>query len=164
METIRYASIDDLETLVEMRIRFLNEFMPPSDPAQEDILRETLTDYMRKALETGEYVGLLGFSDGRLASAGGMVVWRLPASYRMMHGRKGYILSIYTALEYRRRGLCKMMIDEFIRYGRSHDIDTLHLHAGAMGDLIYRRAGFGEPHEPELSIYDVGKIEGSQQV
>ncbi len=70
METIRYASIDDLETHVEMHIRFLNEFIPPADPTQEGILREALTDYMRQALDTGEYVGLLGFSDGKLASAG----------------------------------------------------------------------------------------------
>ncbi len=153
---IRFATPSDLETLVDLRIRFLNEFMPPSDQSKETILRENMTRYMQKALETGEYVGLLGFYDGELASAGGMVVWNLPSSYRMLNGRKGYILSIYTIPKYRRNGLCGKMIDEFVAYGKSHGIDTLHLHAGAMGDKIYRKAGFGEPHEPELVIYGVG--------
>ncbi len=154
--TINNATPSDREILVEMRIRFLNEFMPPDDMGAEEILRENLAKYMQRALESGEYIGLLGYIDGVLASAGGMVVWQLPASYRMMRGRKGYILSIYTIPEFRRKGLCGMMIDEFIRYGKSHEIDTLHLHAGAMGDKIYRKAGFGQPHEPELVIYDVG--------
>ncbi len=156
--TLHYATEQDIDTLLEMRVRFLNEYMPPDDKEAETELRKNLREYMKK-VATGEYIGILAFADGKLAAAGGMVVWEAPSSYRMMRGRKGYILSIYTIPEFRRRGICGSIIDEFIEYARGHEIDTLHLHAGPMGDKIYRRAGFGEPHEPELVIYDASKKE-----
>jgi len=152
----RLATLDDLPVLVELRLLFLAEFMRREPDEQTEVLRRNLTEYFRQALPDGSYVSVLAKFNGEPVACGGMVVWRVPPGYRMMQGRKGYILCMYTRPSFRKRGIGKRIIELLLSEAERLDLNEVHLHAASDGIRIYRQAGFIEPYEPELVQYMKG--------
>lgn len=154
-EELRYrrASVDDVETLVRYRIRFLNELHNHPDDEETEILRKSLREYFAKAIPSHAFIAWLAEYNGRIVGTGGMVVWERPANYGGLEsGRLGYILNCYTIPEARRKGICTRLLCELIKEAKSLGLRYLHLNATEDGMQIYRKAGFAEPDDTELML------------
>jgi GNAT superfamily N-acetyltransferase len=149
----RRASVDDVESLVDYRVRFLNELYGHPENDETEILRGSLREYFREAIPSGCFVAWLAERNGKTVGTSGMVVWQMPGRYGGLEsGRLGYILNMYTVPEARRKGICTRLLDELIREAKASGIKYLHLHASEDGISIYRKAGFNKPDQIELSI------------
>jgi GNAT superfamily N-acetyltransferase len=151
--TYRRATVADLETLVDLRVRFLNEMYHHTDNAETDALRASLRAYFTEATASGAFVAWLAQHDGRTVGTSGMVVWRLPGRYGgLVSGEVGYILNLYTVPEARKNGICTRLLQELVGEARSLGLTYLHLHATEDGINIYRRMGFAEPDLVEMEL------------
>ena len=149
----RRANINDIEILVDYRIQFLNELYNHPENGETEILRNTLRQYFSEAIPSKNFIAWLAEYDGKIIGTSGMVVWRIPARYGgLEYGRLGYILNLYTIPEARRKGICTRLLNELIKEAKSLGLKYLHLHASQEGISIYRKAGFVEPDQPELTL------------
>ncbi len=152
--TINYrrATVADCNMLTELRIAFLHDMMNREESQETEALRENIRQYLLRKMPRDEYVCWVAEVNGDMVGTGGMVLWEATPNYRMMNGRKGYIMSIYTRPAYRRQGIAKRIVDELLNEARNLGVDVAHLHAAPAGLNTYLRAGFAPPDEPELKL------------
>jgi len=149
----RRANINDIEFLVDYRVRFLNELYNHPEDDETEILRKALRQYFSEAIPSNNFIAWLAEYNGKIIGTSGMVVWRMPAKYGGLEsGRLGYILNLYTVPEARRKGICTRLLNELIKEAKSLGLKYLHLHASEEGINIYRKAGFVEPDQTELIL------------
>jgi GNAT superfamily N-acetyltransferase len=149
----RRANEADIDSLVDMRVRFLNEMYDHPDDEETDELRQSLRGYFAESIANGSFVAWLAEHDGETIGSSGMVVWRLPGRYGgLVSGEIGYILNLYTIPEARRGGICTRLLDELIGEGRRLGLTYFHLHATNDGEEIYRRAGFADAELLEMEL------------
>jgi GNAT superfamily N-acetyltransferase len=151
--TYRRATVDDVQTLIDMRVRFLNELYSHLENDETKILRKSLRQYFSEAIPSGSFIAWLAEHEGKTVGTGGMVVWQMPGRYEGIEtGRLGYILNMYTVPESRRSGACTRLLKELIKEAKSLGLRYFHLHASEDGMTIYRKAGFVEPKRIELAL------------
>ena len=149
----RRANINDVEILVDYRVRFLNELYNHPEDDETEILRKVLRQYFSESIPYNNFIAWLAEYDGKIIGTSGMVVWRMPARYGGLEsGRLGYILNLYAVPEARRKGICTRLLNELIKEAKSLGLKYLHLHASEEGINIYRKAGFVEPDQIELIL------------
>jgi GNAT superfamily N-acetyltransferase len=149
----RRATVNDVQTLIDYRVRFLNELYGHAENEETQIVRKSLRRYFSEAIPSGSFIAWLAERDGKVVGTGGMVVWQMPGRYEGLEtGRLGYILNMYTIPEARGRGVCTRLLEELIKEAESLGLRYLHLHASKDGVNIYRKAGFVEPRNVELAL------------
>ena len=149
----RRATINDVETLAEYRVRFLNELNNHPEDDETKILGKNLREYFCKTIPSNEFIAWLAEHNGRIVATSGMVLWHLPARYGgLLSGKAGYILNMYTLPEARRKGICANLLSKLMEEARVLELRYLHLHASKDGINIYRKAGFNEPKQIELKL------------
>jgi len=149
----RRVTLSDVSTLVDYRVRFLNELHNHVENNETEVVRESLQRYFTKAISSGDFVAWVAELDGKMVATSGMVVWQIPARYGGVEsGRLGYLLNFYTIPKARRKGIAARLLNELVKDARLMGLRYLHLHASKYGESIYRKAGFVEPHMPELAL------------
>lgn len=134
--SIRRATVDDIPSIVELRLAFRRHFGPVSD---EDALRRDVADYLGRTMPAESCIVWLAERGETIVGSGVMTVYE-----RMMHdgvGREGYVLSMFTTPEHRGQGIGSDLIDTIVNYARTHDLE-LCLIATVQGRPIYERVGF----------------------
>lgn len=149
----RRVTLSDVQTLVDYRVRFLNELYSHVEDDETKVVRESLFRYFTKAIPSGDFIAWIAEIDGKTVATSRMVVWQKPAIYGGVEsGRLGYLLNFYTIPEARRKGIATRLLNKLIREARLLGLRYLHLHASKHGESIYKKAGFVEPHMPELTL------------
>ncbi|MCA9070471.1 MAG: GNAT family N-acetyltransferase, partial [Planctomycetaceae bacterium] len=100
MWTIRRATIDDLETLVSLRINFLEEVNNSGEG-----LREALAAYFRRMLPSENYIAWLAIHEGEPIGTAGFVFLDKPPSGKNPWGREAYVMNVYTLPGWRKQGV-----------------------------------------------------------
>ena len=149
----RRANIDDIEVLIDYRVRFLNELYNHPNDEQTEVLRKSLRQYFYEAIASNDFVAWVAEYNGIIIGTSGMVVWQRPANYGGLEsGKLGYLLNFYTIPEARRKGIGTRLLNELIKEARFIGLKYLHLNATKDGLCIYRKAGFVEPDDIELEL------------
>ena len=149
----RRANVDDIEILIDFRVRFLNELYNHPEDYETDILRKALQEYFSEATPSNDFIASLAEYNGKIIGTSGMVVWQMPARYGGLEsGKLGYILNLYTIPQARKKDICTRLLNELIKEAKSLGLTYLHLHASEDGINIYRKAGFAEPDQIELKL------------
>jgi ribosomal protein S18 acetylase RimI-like enzyme len=150
--TYRRATIEDIDVLVEFRLRFLADRAGSEKAPGEDILAKYLRDYFQEAMPQRTFIAWLAEREGKVVATSGMVVWQIPPNNSVMTGRLGYILNMYTMPEARRQGICTALLEKTIEEARALGLSRVQLHASKTGEGVYRRRGFVEPSDVELLL------------
>jgi ribosomal protein S18 acetylase RimI-like enzyme len=151
--TYRRANMADLDTLVDLRIRFLNDFFKRSDGEDTAVLRGNLASYFSRAVKEETFIAWLAESGEEVVATSGMVIWWSPPKYGGSEtGEKGYILNMYTVPEFRRKGIATRLLQELLKDAKERGLTYVHLHATMNGLQIYRKAGFSDPMFEELGM------------
>jgi GNAT superfamily N-acetyltransferase len=150
--TYRRATPDDVDVLVDYRLKFLADYAGAERAPDEERVAKKLRAYFREAVPRGDFVAWLAERDGEVVATSGMVVWQIPPNNSVPTGRQGYVLNMYTVPEARRRGICAALLEKMIEEARALGLSRVHLHATREGEAIYRRRGFVEPGDAELLL------------
>ena len=149
----RRGTLDDVQVLVDLRVRFLNELLNHPENNETRVVRKSLLEYFTEAIPSRDFVAWVAEFGGKIVATSGMVVWQKPALYGGVEsGKLGYLLNFYTIPEARGKGIATRLLNELIREAKSMGLRYVHLHASKDGEPIYRKAGFVEPKMPELEL------------
>lgn len=150
--TYKLASLDDIELLVKSRIIVLREANNLDDSADMSELEAQSYDYYRQAIPSGEHIAYLIFDDYKFIGCGGVSFFRVMPTCHNPTGKKAYLMNIYTAPEYRRKGIAYKTLDLLIKSAKEQGINHITLEATAMGQPMYEKYGFTKMNnEMELS-------------
>ena len=149
----RRGTLDDIQALVDLRVRFLNELLNHPENNETRVVRKPLLEYFTEAIPSRDFVAWVAEYGGKIVATSGMVVWQKPALYGGVEsGKLGYLLNFYTIPEARGKGIATRLLNELIGEAKSMGLRYVHLHASKDGEPIYRKAGFVEPKMPELEL------------
>lgn len=140
--TIRRATLADLDALVALRVALMRE-MGDVAPADEAALAEAIRRFLIAELPAGRFlVWVAAGEDGAVIACGGLVFVRKPPSPRNHSGREAYIMNMYTAPQWRGRGLASRLFAALVAQARESGVGGIRLHATEDGRGLYARAGF----------------------
>ncbi len=150
--TLRRATTDDLDTLVAHR-RLMFEDMGYDDQPAMDSMAAKLCPWLLERMASGDYLAwLVCAPDGSIAAGTGL--WLMDWIPHMVGKgeRRGNILNVYTAPDYRRRGLARELMKAALDWCRENQIDTIILHSSPAGRTLYEEMGFAATNEMRLRL------------
>ena len=74
-------------------------------------------------------------------------------TYHNQSGNKAYIMNMYTAPEFRRRGIAYTTLDLLVEEAKNRRIQAISLEATAMGRPLYEKYGFVKMND-EMELYE----------
>jgi len=141
MATFRRAEECDAQTLTRLRLAFFEGGVHVPSRAERDALLEKLPGYF--AAHVGrDLFAYLAEEDGKAVASVFLLISERPAGPAFMTARTGTILNVYTAPEYRRRGLAQTLLETAIADARQMDVSRIDLKATPMGRGLYEKLGF----------------------
>ena len=140
--TYHLATIEDLDTLTENRIRVLRAANQLSDSVDvANITRETRNYYL-KSFKQNAHIAYLVYDGDRVVAAVGVSFFQVMPTFSNPSGKKAYIMNMWTAPSYRRKGIARQTLDLLVSAAKSKGIDFIALEATEMGRPLYEKYGF----------------------
>lgn len=128
----------DVDKFIELRINQLRE-----EGAIEDIdLVPALKDYYTRHLADGTFVSWLAMDGEEIVGTSGMSFVEKPPYFGCPSGKIGLLSSMYTADEYRRKGIAKELLSRVVREAKEYGCGAVQITASDMGVLLYTDFGF----------------------
>jgi GNAT superfamily N-acetyltransferase len=142
MTSIRRATAADVDALVWLRLRLLDEMgdIPPG--ADSDALAAAIEQYFTDQLLAQRFHAWVAEDEGRIVGTGGLVFLERPPSHDNLAGLDAYIMNIYTRPERRGGGIATAILRAMVEHARAADACRIWLHASEAGAAIYAREGF----------------------
>jgi GNAT superfamily N-acetyltransferase len=110
----RRLTAKELNIFIEMRINQLRE-----EGATEDIdLRPALKDYYNRHMKDGTFVSWLALDENKIIGTSGMSFVEKPPYFGCSSGKKGLLSSMFTAQDYRRKGIAKELLSRGVDEAR----------------------------------------------
>lgn len=144
----------DLEELVRIRMIVLRAANKLPEDADMSAVEQESRAYYKCALETGEHIAYLAYDNGAFIGAGGVSFYQVMPTWHNPSGRKGYIMNMYTAPEYRRRGVAFHMLDLLVKAAMERGVGQIGLEATQMGRPLYEKYGFVKLEDEMEWAYD----------
>jgi GNAT superfamily N-acetyltransferase len=134
----RRLTAKELDIFIEMRINQLRE-----EGATEDIdLRPALKDYYNRHMKDGTFVSWLALDENKIIGTSGMSFVEKPPYFGCPSGKMGLLSSMFTARDYRRKGIAKELLSRVVDEARQYGCGTIQITASDMGVLLYTDFGF----------------------
>ena len=138
----RRATIEDLDELVRTRIEVLRAANKLDERVDMSEVERQSRDYYTKALADGSHTAYLVYDGDKFVGAGGVSYFRVMPTYHNPSGEKAYIMNMYTAPEYRRKGIAFKTLDLLVRDAKERNVKAISLEATDMGRPLYEKYGF----------------------
>lgn len=136
------ATIEDINELVRTRIIVLRAANKLSDDVDMSLVERESHAYYSRALESGEHIAYLVYDDKTFVGAGGVSFYQVMPTYHNPSGKKAYIMNMYTASEYRRKGIAFHTLDLLVNEAKKQGVSQIALEATDMGRPLYAKYGF----------------------
>lgn len=149
---IRNTTLDDIDVIVQHR-RLMFMDMGYNDPEALDAMDARYRVWVADKIERDAYLGWFVVDEADEVAAG-VGVWiqewqPLPFD---MSARRGYVLNVYTAPHYRRRGLARRLMTMLLDACRDQGINSLVLHSSDEARHLYESLGFTPTNELQLVL------------
>jgi len=127
--------------------------MGHTDVPKVDAMAARLEPWLVQRMRAGEYLGwLVTAEDGTVAAGAG--VWLMDWLPHVIGSapRRGNIVNVYTAREFRRRGLARVLMETAVEWCRGNGLDIVILHASPEGRALYESIGFAASNEMRIRL------------
>lgn len=126
--------------------------MGHQDPAALHAMSAAFLPWLRKRLETGEYLAWIAMEDG--GPIGGLGLWLMDWPPHMIGpgAPRANILNVYVDPAFRRRGVARSLMAEALDWCRLNGIRAIVLHASQEGRKLYEQLGFAPTNEMRLLL------------
>jgi ribosomal protein S18 acetylase RimI-like enzyme len=148
---VRHATTEDINTLVAHR-RAMFVDMGYRDKRALDSMAAKCHAWLLTRMNRGEYLAWLAIApDQSIVAGAGLWLMDWPP-HMIGSGPRGNILNVYTAVEFRRRGLAGELIRAAMQWCRSNGVDVVVLHASPDGRRLYESMGFVGSNEMRIRL------------
>ena len=150
--SIQQASTANLETLVAHRRAMFHD-MGYNDDAALNAMSARFRVWLLDRMHAGHYLAwLVSAPDGSIAAGAGLWLMDWPPHMIGQGARRGNILNVYTAENFRRQGLARELMEVVLQWCRENQVDTIILHASNAGRNLYESMGFIATNEMRLRL------------
>ena len=141
---IRRATAADAGALARCRLELFREIDHDPSAEREAEFVALCECTMARFADAGLATAWLAEAPEDLSAIGSIVLLAYPRLPTLTSSGtdEGYIVSVYVAPAWRRRGLASALTDTAIAYAREVGMARVRLHATPVGREVYERAGF----------------------
>ena len=141
--TIRRATTDDIETLVELRLEMQRENSDGTQVAWAAV-EEACRRYFAETLPPEVFVVFVAEVQGRVVATSGVsFVSRPPGSTSVLQC-EGYVTNVYTVPDWRGRGVTATLLTATTEYAQQRGARLVYLHTSDAGRPVYEKLGFAQ--------------------
>ena len=139
---IRYATVKDTELLAHHRLSMWHDIHPEFGvplPGTEERTRK----WIKEKLVEGKLIGLIATAPGGdVAGSGCIWIREQPPLPMTPFLEAPHLMSLFTEVGFRRRGVGRLIAETAIAWCRSHGYDRVNLDASDAGKPLYESLGF----------------------
>lgn len=141
---MRKAGIDELDTLMEWRMRVLREVFSICEDIDTSVIRENNEAYYKAHLSDGSHTACFAIEreSGRIVGCGGICYQAEMPSPDNLTGTNGYLMNIYSLPENRGMGIGRMIIEYLIDDAKKRGTEKIYLESSEAAKKLYRQIGF----------------------
>lgn len=105
-------------------------------------IRRSYAEWLRPRIADGHYIGRLVEVDGQVIAGAGAVLLDWGATWLDPNPVKARLVNVFTAPEFRRRGLARSVVDEVLEVLRHRGVRSVSLAATPEAENLYVSLGF----------------------
>jgi GNAT superfamily N-acetyltransferase len=141
--TIRRATVDDIEALVQHRVAMQSE---NADGVEVDwaAVRDACRRYFAETLPSDIFVVFVAEAEGRIVATSGVSFVSRPPSPTSFLQCEGYVTNVYTVPAWRGRGVATALLNATIEYAQNQGARLVYLHTSDAGRSVYQKLGFAQ--------------------
>jgi GNAT superfamily N-acetyltransferase len=140
--SIRRASLEDVETLVDLRLALERESGHLTQDTLLAEVRRATRQYFLEALPAEAVLVWVAEAQGTLVATSGLIFFQKPPSERNLTGLEAYILNMYTVPAWRGQGIATRLLQTLIASAKQRQAHRIWMYATQDGRPLYERAGF----------------------
>ena len=137
----RFADINDLDLLVQLRLDFIEVDINHNDYT---VLKDNCYSYFRDALTKGLCDIILAYEENSVIGTAIIFYYNSVPSTFNITGKNAYITSMYVKEDCRRKGIATAMLQQLIKITKQKGYPIIMLNASEMGKALYKKFGFSE--------------------
>lgn len=139
---IRIASISDIESLVDMRIRLLIEAKKDIENYDWNKYTQALKRYFAEGLSSGKVVAFLAEESGSVVAISIMCFYSICPTLFNLDGKVALITDMYTVPQYRNKGIGNGLLNSIMEHAKKLGYTKVTLNATDSGRKLYEKYGF----------------------
>lgn len=148
----RAARLNDVAQLVNLRFLMVNETNGINSDQRTPEFEKDVRNYFEENLSNGSFFSAVAECEGQLVSTNGLVLYRKPPSFKGTTGIVGYVTSVYTIPEFRKRGIAGELMKLLVAHAKAAGAGKIHLGTTEDGRKLYENAGFKDVTFPALEL------------
>ncbi|MDD3213481.1 MAG: GNAT family N-acetyltransferase [Eubacteriales bacterium] len=137
----RRAVYADIHTLVSLRSDMLWENQTQPEPLCTRVAENTKR-FFEDSFRDESCVVWIAEENGKAAAMGCVNFFNLPPNDWCPEGCTAYIGNLYTALEYRKRGIASKIVEKLISEAKNRGCERILLNSTDRGRPLYEQQGF----------------------
>lgn len=144
METpaIRRLGIDDIDILMDWRMRVIKEVFDLPDGYDMSAMRQANLQYYWTNLPSHRHIAVIADLDGEPVGCGGLCLYDEMPSPENPHGQCGYLMNIYVTPALREKGIGTEIVKWLAKEARKHGCGRVFLETTEAGLHVYQEIGF----------------------
>jgi GNAT superfamily N-acetyltransferase len=142
--TIRRATMDDIEALVELRLALQSENGAGEDSVEWVAVGEACRRYFAETLPTEVFVVFVAEAQGRIIATSGLSFVSRPPGRSSFSQSEAYVTNVYTIPVWRGKGVATAVLNETIGFAQQRGARLVFLHTSDAGRSLYEKLGFAE--------------------
>lgn len=135
------ATVQDISTLTELRIAYLQEDLGQITDADLELLNSSLPSYYEKHLNKDLMV-YVARDKMDIVSCAFLLIVEKPMSPSFITGKTGTVLNVYTKPDYRKKGYARKLITMMLEDAKAEGVSVIELKATEDGYSLYKSVGF----------------------
>jgi GNAT superfamily N-acetyltransferase len=139
---LRKAGLEELEEVVRLRLELMRAMGHFETDSEQAAWVNVTRRYLEDALPEGRFHAWLAYVGEGAVACAGLVPFERPPSPTNLSGLEAYVLNIYTAPEWRLRGISRRLLAELMEFARGLGVGRLWMHASKDGRPLYESVGF----------------------
>ena len=148
----RKATLEDMDSLLKIRIDFLRHAKNIRDENDEKTLLSSNKDFLTSSLTDGSFIQYLAVDGDKIVGTSSVSFYTLPPNAMRPSGKVAYIGNMFTYPEYRRQGIATKLFALSVEAAKDAAYREICLDATEMGRPIYEKYGF-KKNEDAMSYF-----------
>ena len=136
---IRKANINDIETLMVIRLEMLRIVNNLSEDAEFD---KVLVDCSREYFLHGDQTTVLAIDNGKAIGCASISYINIMPTFDHPTGKRAHLMNVYTSKDFQRQGIGRKMFELLIDEAREKGCTEISLDATEQGRFLYTQLGF----------------------
>ena len=144
--SVKKATLSDLDTLMEWRMRVLAEVFPAKEHEDRTLIRKNNELYYRQHLEDDTHTACFAIDDetGKIVGCGGICYQSEMPSPDNPMGTNGYLMNIYALPEKRGEGIGRKIVEYLVEDAKQRRTEKIYLESSGMANRLYHEIGFSD--------------------